>query len=162
MKKQTDFLDKLSKGMLAVVILGIIFLAIYNIVRKDNKEQPTPQFKEYNYTSDTIPFEVDSVLSMYEENDSLGMVIQYLYNDSIYSLYTSTLEGMYLNVYIETLYYYRDALIVQQPDIVSKAQEEIDDLQSYLLCNSHIEYIDNEYFTGFTWTYDACPMYRLQ
>lgn len=162
MKKQTTPLDKFSKILLGIAVIGIIFLAIYNIVRKDSKEQLSLQLKEYDYTADTIPFEVDSVLSMYEENDSLRMVIQYLYNDSVYSLYTSTLEGMYLNVYIETLYYYKDALIAQQPDLISKAREEIDNLQSYISSNSHIEYVDNEYFTGFTWTYDACPIYRLR
>ena len=157
-----DFTTIMTNILLTLAVGCILTLLVYNVLfrKEDTKPQANYTFKEYYYQADIMPFELDSVLSMYEQ-DTLNIVIQYTYNDTIYDLYTSLIEADYLRTYIDQLYYYEDLLNVQQPELVREVEDSIDELKSNILCNSHIEYIDNEFFNGYIWIYDGCPIYRL-
>ena len=157
-----DFTTIMTNILLTLAVGCILTLLVYNVFfrKEETKPQANYTFKEYYYQADIMPFELDSVLSMYEQ-DTLNIVIQYTYNDTIYDLYTSLIEADYLRTYIDQLYYYEDLLNVQQPELVREVEDSIDELKSNILCNSHIEYIDNEFFNGYIWIYDGCPIYRL-
>ena len=157
-----DFTAIMTNILLTLAVGCILTLLVYNVFfrKEDTEPQADYTFEEYYYQADIMPFELDSVLSMYKQ-DTLNTVIQYAYNDTIYDLYTSLVEADYLRTYIDLLYYYEDLLNVQQPELIREVEDSIDELKSNILRNSHIEYIDNEFFNGYIWIYDGCPIYRL-
>ena len=80
-----DFTTIMTNILLTLAVGCILTLLVYNVFfrKEDTKPQANYTFKEYYYQADIMPFELDSVLSMYEQ-DTLNIVIQYTYNDTIY------------------------------------------------------------------------------
>lgn len=149
------------KITLTQVLLGLVLLLIGVEVLAfcTRKEEPV---KERALTmsicdNDTIVFDITNVISVESAYDDFGKYtitgykISYATSDSTYvELYTSTMEGDYLIYSLDCLAIYEDY----------KDEEEIDILRSYFIGNSHISYLENPWFTGFTWTWDAGPLYR--
>ena len=145
----------MKKVTLTQILLGLVILmmGVEALVHCTRKQEPIKEraLSMSYVNADTIGFDILNVESM-ESDDTTGYKIQYALDDSTYIyLYTSLLEGDYLIVYMDCMALYQ----------YHESQEDIDDLQSYLLNNSHITYQDNPWFTGFIWTYDACPVYRF-
>ena len=147
----------MSKVTFTQILLGLAILLMGTevLVHCTRKEKPIERALSLSQLkADTIEFDINNVITVEPEKDSdCGYRIEYAVNDSItINLYTSLMEGDYLMVYLDCLSLYQEY----------QSEEDIDDLCSYLLNNSHVTYQDNPWFQGFIWTYDACPVYRFQ
>jgi hypothetical protein len=139
--KDEEMLDKVSFILCILVAIGMMTLLLYHTF-KSKEEAEAPQ--------DNIAFHIENVVAM-EPDTTDGYQITYLTDTAEITLFTSVLEGDYLKVYLDSMDLY----------IYNQSIEDIDDLQSYLLNNSRIEYLDNPWFQGYIWVYDACPIYRF-
>lgn len=143
------------KITLTQILLGLVFLLIGAevLVHCTRKEQPVKERAlSMSYCNhDTIVFNITEVLAIEPADDDTGYKISYATSDSTFiEMFTSTMEGDYLMYNLDCLALYEDC----------KDEEEIDILNSYFIGNSHISYLSNPWFEGFTWTWDACPVYR--
>lgn len=102
---------------------------------------------------DTVLFDISSVDYIEYLDDESGYIFNYRVNDTInLDVFTSIIEGDFLLTYVDCYHLYKH----------HHAEEDTTDLQWYLMDNSHLEYIDNEYFKGYIWCYDAAPIYRFE
>lgn len=139
--------DYISMTLCMIVGFSMIALLAYHTLTA-KAEQPNILIEE------TIaPFELANAGNIQLDEFEGGYEFTY-YVDSIEScinVFTSIIEGDYLRVYLDCLELYS----------YNNSYEDIDDLQSYLLNNSRLKYIDNQWYQGWIWIYDACPTYRF-
>ena len=144
MKKKITF----TQIMLGLVLLLMGLEVLVHCTR--NTEPVKAQTMSY-FNHDTINFIITDVAYIEDAGNDTGYKIVYSVNDSVnIELFTSTMEGDYLMYSLDCLALYQDF----------QDKEEIDYLTSYFIGNSHISYLDNPWFKGFTWTWDACPSFR--
>lgn len=142
---KSKILDIITYGLLALAVIGTMILLGVDIARANETEN-------HDIQPDSTMFLIENTLYLEELEDGSGYVIFYAKDDTTFvNLYTSNIEGDYLMAYMDCWELYR----------YHNSEEDLDDLRSYLLNNSHIGYEDNEYFTGYVWYYDACPIYRF-
>lgn len=133
---------------IAILLMGVEVLV--HCTRK------TPQITEKQMTmhicnNDTILFDITQVMAIEDAGEDTGYKILYATSDSTFiEMFTSTMEGDYLMYSLDCLAIYED----------NNDFEETDILQSYFVGNSHISYLNNPWFEGFIWTWDACPLYQ--
>ena len=144
----------MKKMTFTQVLLGLVLLMIGMevLVHCTRKEQPTKRALTMSVCNDdTIVFDITNVMAVEPAYDETGYKITYGITDSTYiEMFTSLMEGDYLMYSLDCLEVYEE----------NADSEEVDILQSYFVGNSHISYLENPWFTGFTWTWDACPLYR--
>lgn len=146
--KNKEKIDRLSFILCMIVAIGTLVLLGYHIF----KSKPVEHKKQTMMTrvSDSLVFQITKITGIEGAEDETGFKITYAISDSTFiEMFTSTMEGDYLIYNLDCLALYR-----QFNDI-----EAIDELESYFIVNSHIDYLDNPWFQGFTWTWDACPVF---
>lgn len=149
MKNKENRKDYLSLILCMIVGLGMITLLGYHTLKAKPVESKNQTMSYYNH--DTITFIITDVAYIEDAGNDTGYKIVYSVNDSTnIELFTSTMEGDYLMYSMDCLALYQDF----------QDEEEIDYLTSYFVGNSHISYLDNPWFRGFTWTWDSCPTFR--
>ena len=139
--------DYLSFILCMIVCIGMMTLLGYHTL----KAKPIEQQKQtmMSTVSDTIIFQISKIVDI-EGADETGFKITYSVSDSTFiEIFTSTMEGDYLIYNLDCLALYEEF----------NDAEAIDELESYFIGNSHIDYLNNPWFQGFTWTWDACPVF---
>lgn len=141
---------KKLKGKMSVILLlivGVLLCAevIYHAIPA-TAQTPQPLERE------AYDFDLLNVGGLQQDGED-GFVFSYYIDslDSNIQVYTSLIEGDYLQVYLDCLEVYS----------YNNSMEDLDDLLSYILNNSHLNYIDNQWFQGWIWVYDSCPIYRF-
>lgn len=137
--------------ILLTIVGGLILAELLVHCTRQAPQEMKKQMTMHICNNDTILFDITQVMAIEPSNDDTGYKISYATSDSTFiDMYTSTMEGDYLMYSLDCLAIYEDY----------NDAEKIDNLTSYFINNSHISYLENPWFTGFTWTWDACPMYR--
>ena len=140
--------DRISFILCTLVAVCIISLLGYHTLKA--KPVETKNQTMMSTVSDTMVFQISKIVDIEGAEDETGFKITYSVSDSTYiEIFTSTMEGDYLIYNLDCL-----SLYEQFNDT-----EAIDELESYFIGNSHIDYLDNPWFQGFTWTWDACPVF---
>lgn len=143
--------DKLSLfSYLLIGIVGVLLCVevIYHVSNPATTQEIEPVTQKEAYD-----FSLLNVGGLQQDCED-GFVFSY-YVDSLdnnIQVYTSIIEGDYLQVYLDCLEAYSS----------NNSMEDLDDLLSYMTCNSHMSYISNQWFEGWIWVYDACPVYRFK
>lgn len=142
-----------KKLTLTQILLGLVILLIgvELLVHCTRKSEPVKAQTMSYLCDDTIMFDLANVLYIEDAGNDTGYKITYGVNDSTnIEMFTSIMEGDYLMYSLDCLAVYNDF----------EDEEEIDNIISYFLNNSHVTYLSNPWFQGFTWTWDACPAFR--
>lgn len=148
MKNKENKKDYLSFILCMIVAVGMMALLGYHTL----KAKPIEQQKQTMMTrvSDSLIFQITKIDGIEGTKDETGFKITYAISDSTsIEIFTSTMEGDYLIYNLDCLALYEEF----------NDMEAIDELESYFIGNSHIDYLDNPWFQGFTWTWDACPVF---
>jgi hypothetical protein len=147
-EKQEKRIDYISFILCMIVALSMMALLGYHTL----KAKPVEPKKQtmMSRVSDSLIFQITKIDGIEGAEDETGFKITYAISDSTsIEIFTSTMEGDYLIYNLDCL-----SLYEQFNDT-----EAIDELESYFINNSHIDYLDNPWFQGFTWTWDACPVF---
>lgn len=147
-EKQEKRIDHISLILCMIVGLCMMALLGYHTL----KAKPIEQQKQTMMTrvSDSLIFQITKIDGIEGTEDETGFKITYAISDSTFiEIFTSTMEGDYLIYNLDCLALYEEF----------NDAEAIDELESYFIGNSHIDYLDNPWFQGFTWTWDACPVF---
>ena len=146
-ERRKDFISLITCILIAIVGILVCVEATYHTTNA-NAEQPKSLNEEI-----TAPFEISNAGSIqFNEYEGDCEFTYYVDStDSYINVFTSVIEGDCLKMYMDCLNLYS----------YNNSYEDIDDLQSYLLNNSRLKYISNQWFEGWIWIYDACPVYRF-
>lgn len=148
MEKKKDKLSLVSCMLLGIVGMLLCAEVIYHVSNPATAQETKP----VKIQKEAYDFNLLNVGGLQQDGED-GFVFSY-YVDSLdnnIQVYTSIIEGDYLQVYLDCLEVYS----------YNNSMEDLDDLLSYLLNNSHMNYISNQWFEGWIWCYDACPVYRF-
>lgn len=148
MEKKKDKLSLFSCLLIGIVGMLLCAEVIYHVSNPATAQEIEPVIQKEAYD-----FNLLNVGGLQQDGED-GFVFSY-YVDSLdnnIQVYTSIIEGDYLQVYLDCLEVYS----------YNNSMEDLDDLLSYLLNNSHMNYISNQWFEGWIWVYDSCPIYRFK
>lgn len=146
MKNRKDILSLALLGIVGILLCVEIVYHVSNATAQKTSQEPVIEKQAYD-------FDLLNVGGLQQDGED-GFVFSY-YVDSLerhIQVYTSIIEGDYLQVYLDCLEVYS----------YNNSMEDLDDLLSYLLNNSHMNYISNQWFEGWIWVYDSCPVYRFK
>lgn len=145
-ENKKDHISLITCMLLAIIGMLVCVEGIYHATNA-NAELPTP-------IEEPVFFHIENVGDLHLDSmeDSYEFTYYVDSTDSYINVFTSIIEGDYLRMYMDCLNLYS----------YNNSYEDIDDLQSYLLNNSRLKYVDNQWYQGWIWIYDACPIYRFQ
>lgn len=144
-ENKKDHISFITCMLLAIVGILVCVEGVYHITNA-TAEQSNPM-------EEPVFFHIENVeeLHLNSMEDSYEFTYYVDSTDSYINVFTSIIEGDYLRMYMDCLNLYS----------YNNSYEDIDDLQSYLLNNSRLKYVDNQWYQGWIWIYDACPIYRF-
>ena len=144
-ENKKDHISFITCMLFAIIGILVCVEAVYHTTNT-NAEQPIS-------TEEPVFFHVENVEDLHLDSmeDSYEFTYYVDSTDSYINVFTSIIEGDYLRMYMDCLNLYS----------YNNSYEDIDDLQFYLLNNSRLKYVDNQWYQGWIWIYDACPIYRF-
>ena len=146
-ENKKDFTSFISCMLIAIIGILVCVEGIYHTIKANAATEDVPLIEESTF------FHIENVgaLQLTSTEDSYEFTYYVDSIDSYINVFTSIIEGDYLRMYMDYLNLYS----------YNNSYEDTDALQSYLLNNSRLKYVDNQWYQGWIWIYDACPIYRF-
>lgn len=147
-ENKKDFTSFISCMLIAIIGILVCVEGIYHTTKANAATENISSIEE------PVFFHIENVgeLHLTSTEDSYEFTYYVDSTDSYVNVFTSIIEGDYLRMYMDCLNLYS----------YNNSYEDTDALQSYLLNNSRLKYVDNQWYQGWIWVYDACPIYRFQ